>query len=64
MAEEEAHPAVVEEVAEATASSAETVAACKQLMLIKRQRKLFRFSLSFFSETVYNTFISNVVRNL
>lgn len=36
----------------------------KLLIFIKRQRNLFEFSLSFFSETVYNTFISKCSEEL
>ena len=59
---EAAHPAVVEEVAAATASN--RMRTRNQLIFIKRQRNLFAFSLSFFIETVYNTFISKCSEGL
>ena len=59
---EEAHPAAVEEVAAATASN--RMRTRNQLIFIKRQRNLFAFSLSFFSKTVYNTFISKCSEEL
>ena len=63
---EEAHPAAVEEVAAATASNRKwnQLQTQKLLIFIKRQRNLFEFSLSFFRETVYNTFISKCSEEL
>lgn len=51
---EAAHPAAVEEAAVATASNRKwnQLQTQKLLIFIKRQRNLFEFSLSFFSETV------------
>lgn len=63
---EAAHPAAVEEAAVATASNRKwnQLQTQKLLIFIKRQRNLFEFSLSFFSETVYNTFISKCSEEL
>ena len=70
---EAAHPAAdaaqragVEEGAVATASNRKwnQLQTQKLLIFIKRQRNLFEFSLSFFSETVYNTFISKCSEEL
>ena len=56
----------MEEAAVATASNRKwnQLQTQKLLIFIKRQRNLFEFSLSFFSETVYNTFISKCSEEL
>lgn len=61
VAEEEAHPAVVEEVAEATASN--RMRTRNQLIFIKRQRNLLRFLCFFLVKQFTIHLYQNVVRN-